>query len=153
MTVDEETQKLEIWDTAGQERFKSLAPMYYKGCKAAILVFDITSETSFDKMRYWVDDLKNHLDKAPDVAVVVVVGNKKDLESERVVSSDKAEKYVGELSTDLGRTVIYRECSAKTGEGVRELFEDICRNVIPNDNCVEPPKTTSRHSHHGPPVR
>ena len=44
---------LQIWDTAGQERFRSMAPLYYRGAVAAILVFSITDEASFEKLKEW----------------------------------------------------------------------------------------------------
>merc|ERR1711971_683806 len=49
--------KFEIWDTAGQERYKSLAPMYYRGAKAAIIVYDITSQESYKAAKLWVSEL------------------------------------------------------------------------------------------------
>jgi small GTP-binding protein len=42
--LDDATVKFEIWDTAGQERYHSLAPMYYRGAQAAIVVYDITNQ-------------------------------------------------------------------------------------------------------------
>ena len=51
---EEETVKFEIWDTAGQERYRSLAPMYYRGASAAIVVFDITNAQSFNGAKGWV---------------------------------------------------------------------------------------------------
>merc|ERR1712176_911399 len=56
--VDGNTIKFEIWDTAGQERYHSLAPMYYRGAKAAIVVYDITSKTSFERAQAWVKELR-----------------------------------------------------------------------------------------------
>ena len=54
---------MQIWDTAGQERFRSMAPLYYRGAVAAILVFSITDEGSFEKLKEWVRELKlNHPD-------------------------------------------------------------------------------------------
>lgn len=46
--------KFEIWDTAGQERYRSLAPMYYRGAAAAVIVYDVTSKESFEGARSWV---------------------------------------------------------------------------------------------------
>jgi Ras-related protein Rab-5C len=49
-----QTCKLEIWDTAGQERYRSLAPMYYRGSQAALVVFDLTSRDSYEGAKEWV---------------------------------------------------------------------------------------------------
>ncbi|KAG8681980.1 hypothetical protein FRC09_017111, partial [Ceratobasidium sp. 395] len=55
VTVDGTKVRLQIWDTAGQERFRSMAPMYYRGASAAILVYDITNASSFDDVKIWID--------------------------------------------------------------------------------------------------
>ena len=52
--LDDTTVKFEIWDTAGQERYHSLAPMYYRGAQAAIVVYDITNPVSAHSMCYFV---------------------------------------------------------------------------------------------------
>lgn len=62
---------LQIWDTAGQERFRSMAPMYYRGAKAALCVFDITNEDSFNRIADWLRDLKCHADSN----CVICIGN------------------------------------------------------------------------------
>jgi GTPase SAR1 family protein len=56
--VGDKVTKLQIWDTAGQERFRSLAPMYYRGASAAVLVVDFTQKRSFESIRGWVDELR-----------------------------------------------------------------------------------------------
>ena len=75
--------KFEIWDTAGQERYASLAPLYYRGAGAAVMVYDITSTASFEKARFWVKELQKHA--SPNINMVLV-GNKKDLEGRRAVT-------------------------------------------------------------------
>ncbi|CAN0854962.1 Ras-related protein RABF2a [Linum grandiflorum] len=58
LAVNDVTVKFEIWDTAGQERYHSLAPMYYRGAAAAIIVYDITNSASFDRAKKWVQELQ-----------------------------------------------------------------------------------------------
>ncbi|KAF2302864.1 hypothetical protein GH714_009806 [Hevea brasiliensis] len=58
LAVNDATVKFEIWDTAGQERYHSLAPMYYRGAAAAIIVYDITNQASFDRAKKWVQELQ-----------------------------------------------------------------------------------------------
>lgn len=122
------TVKFEIWDTAGQERYKSLAPMYYRNANAALCVYDITSKSSFEKAQNWIKELKN---QAPDGIVVALVGNKADLAPEREVDEDQIETYLRQLATeaqtDGSKPVIHKECSAKLGEGVLEIFNDIAK--------------------------
>lgn len=122
------TVKFEIWDTAGQERYKSLAPMYYRNANAALCVYDITSKASFQKAQDWIKELKN---QAPDGIVVALVGNKADLAEERQVDETEVDEYLRQLSveaeTDGSKPVIHKECSAKSGEGVLEIFNAIAK--------------------------
>ncbi|ETW02720.1 hypothetical protein, variant [Aphanomyces invadans] len=76
------TVKFEIWDTAGQERYRSLAPMYYRGAAAAIVVYDVTNKDSFTGAMSWVKELQRRGD--PNV-IIALAGNKADLESRRTV--------------------------------------------------------------------
>lgn len=80
--------KVQIWDTAGQERYKSITNAYYKGAKGCLLVYDITKKESFDNVDKWISELKFNGDK--DV-VIVLVGNKSDLEEDRAVQIEEAQ--------------------------------------------------------------
>eukprot|EP00920_Eleutheroschizon_duboscqi_P033341 GHVT01080340.1.p1 GENE.GHVT01080340.1~~GHVT01080340.1.p1 ORF type:complete len:207 (+),score=12.30 GHVT01080340.1:1474-2094(+) len=77
--------KFEIWDTAGQERYRSLAPMYYRGAAAAVIVYDITSRDSFEQAKSWLSELR-HMQQ-PE-GVIALAGNKDDLEAERTVRTE-----------------------------------------------------------------
>ncbi|OBA15485.1 uncharacterized protein OGAPODRAFT_16436 [Ogataea polymorpha] len=110
------TVKFEIWDTAGQERYRSLASMYYRNAQAALVVFDITQESSLDKAKYWIKELQK---QASSGIVIALVGNKLDLEEERKISKDEAQAFANELG------LMYAEVSAKTGEKVKDCFKDI----------------------------
>lgn len=116
--------KLQVWDTAGQENFRSMIRVFYKGSHAAFLVFDITRAESFENLEEWVEDIK---DNALPNAKILLLGNRKDEESSRQVSSEKAK----ELCDRLELTGYY-ETSAKSGEGVREVFADIARMLYMN---------------------
>lgn len=82
--VDDTTVKFEIWDTAGQERYHSLAPMYYRGAQAAIVVYDVTNADTFQRAKAWVRELN---EKASSVRVMALAGNKVDLASQRAVDT------------------------------------------------------------------
>merc|ERR1711933_46150 len=88
--VQDCTIKFEIWDTAGQERYHSLAPMYYRGAAAAIVVFDITSRTSFNRANTWVKELQT---QGKDDVIIALAGNKIDKEAEREVPAEDARKF------------------------------------------------------------
>ncbi|RCK57875.1 Vacuolar protein sorting-associated protein 21 [Candida viswanathii] len=119
-TVGDRTIKYEIWDTAGQERFASLAPMYYRNAQAAIVVYDITKPSSFIRARHWIKELK---DQSPEGIVIALVGNKLDLEEERKVEAGEVEEEA------RAQGLMFFQTSAKTGEGVLEVFEGIGRNI------------------------
>jgi small GTP-binding protein len=125
--VQDCTVKFEIWDTAGQERYHSLAPMYYRGAAAAIVVYDITSMESFHRAKSWVKELQRQ--GSPDV-VIALAGNKIDREEEREVSAEESKQY----ADDNG--LYFIETSAKTNVNVRELFLAIARQ-LPKDNNEE----------------
>ncbi len=116
------TVKFEIWDTAGQERYKSLAPMYYRNANCAVVVYDITNELSLLKAKYWVNELKKYSLKNKDI-VIALVGNKTDLSSERKVDKNVAFEYSRE------ENLLFFEVSAKSGEGVYQVFEQIARKL------------------------
>ncbi|GBE79595.1 P-loop containing nucleoside triphosphate hydrolase protein [Sparassis latifolia] len=85
--VDGIKVRLQLWDTAGQERFRSMAPMYYRGANAALLLYDITNASSFDDIRGWLEELKKNC--SPDL-IIYIVGSKADLHRYRQVTSDLA---------------------------------------------------------------
>jgi len=120
--------KFEIWDTAGQERFNSLAPMYYRGAQAALVVYDITSENSFSRAKAWVKELQA---QGAAKMIIALVGNKSDLEDARRVKTDEARAY----AEDNG--VLFMETSAKTAHNVSEIFEAIA-NTLPKKTAKEP---------------
>lgn len=79
--VSGQTIKYQIWDTAGQEKYHSLAPMYYRGAAAAIIVYDITRKNTFNTLKKWVQELRT---QGPDNISIAIAGNKADLEEKRV---------------------------------------------------------------------
>ena len=106
--------KFEIWDTAGQERYHSLAPMYYRGAAAGIVVYDITEPASFERAKAWILELQR--EGIPDI-VIALTGNKVDLEHKRKVSTEEAKT----CAVDNG--LLFTETSAKTDQNVVALFE------------------------------
>lgn len=121
--------RLQIWDTAGQEKFRSIAPMYYRSSSFAVLVFDVTDNLSFQNLEDWADDIA---DNAPYNIKLILVGNKIDLVDLRCVSREDAQEYSESLNC-----VDYCETSAKTGEGVNELFLKIAELDVPEEDIIE----------------
>ena len=109
---------LSIWDTAGQERFRSMAPMYYRNAKAAILVFDNTQKETLFALREWLASVQDHVEE--DV-VLVLVGNKCD--SEDGMDSTIPIAFADEIGAVLFFT------SAKDGTGIDEVFTHVAEKL------------------------
>ena len=103
---------IKIWDTAGQERFRSIALQSLRTSKGIAVVFNVADKTSFDKINYWLEQIKNVSVNIP----IVLFGNKCDLEN-RQVTKEEAENYAKE------KNILYFETSAKNNIGVKEGFE------------------------------
>jgi len=123
VALDDATVKFEIWDTAGQERYRSLAPMYYRGAAAAIVVYDITNHDSFAGAKSWVKELQRRGD--PNV-VIALAGNKADLESRRKVEFEEANAYAEQNG------ILHMETSAKNANNVKALFVEIAKKLPKN---------------------
>lgn len=107
--------KINIWDTAGQEKFKSIISYYYKNVAAAILVFDVTNRESFENIQCWIDEIKfncNLSDKIP----MVLIGNKNDKISKRVVTVSEANIFADKLNMDYFETNMYN------WDGINDAF-------------------------------
>merc|ERR1711971_397523 len=113
--------KLQIWDTAGQERFRSVTRSYYRGACGALLVYDITDRDSFNSVSTWLSDAKS---LASQNIVIILCGNKSDLESERQVTTAEAEQFASENG------MYFTETSAKSGENVEDSFLSCTQQVI-----------------------
>ncbi|SOV73598.1 ras-related protein Rab-5C [Plasmodium sp. gorilla clade G3] len=118
--IGECTIKFEIWDTAGQERYRSLAPMYYRGASAAVIVYDITNKKSFEGAKGWIHELKSV--HSNDI-IIALAGNKNDLEEHRAVDRELAESFAN------SNNILFIETSAKTGQSVNELFLRIAKKL------------------------
>lgn len=123
VALDDATVKFEIWDTAGQERYRSLAPMYYRGASAAIVVYDITNQDSFTGAKSWVKELQRRGD--PNV-VIALAGNKADLDGRRKVEFEEAQAYAEEQG------ILHLETSAKNANNVKALFVEIAKKLPKN---------------------
>lgn len=122
-----ERMTLLIWDLGGQERFKKLYMnkifTFLSGAHGALAVFDITNPTTLEKIPEWVELVRRHASSS-DIPIVLV-GNKIDLEDQRKVSREDAERVARELGL-----MKYMETSAKTGQNVDEAFETVVREIV-----------------------
>ncbi|CAL1673791.1 unnamed protein product [Lasius platythorax] len=116
-----------IWDTAGSEKYDSMTRTYYRGAKAAIVCYDITKLSTFQRAKHWVRELKS----VEENCKVYLCATKKDLCDEGFVSDDPdlqniVERYAKGTQTKLFIT------SSKTGENVDELFDEIVQDFVSN---------------------
>ena len=114
--------KLHIWDTSGQERFRAMTNLYYRDAQVAILTYDITNESSFTSIDFWIEELKYKVEN--ENMILCLVGNKCDVsDNERKVSNIKGKNFAEE------NKMIFYETSAKTGDGIKDLFVTIATKV------------------------
>ncbi|XP_026543529.1 ras-related protein Rab-4B [Pseudonaja textilis] len=121
VTVGGKTVKLQIWDTAGQERFRSVTRSYYRGAAGALLVYDITSRETYNALTNWLTDART---LASLNIVIILCGNKKDLDADREVTFLEASRFAQE------NELMFLETSALTGENVEEAFLKCARTIL-----------------------
>lgn len=121
INVEEGKVLVQIWDTAGQEAYRAITRSYYQKTSCAIVVFDLTEMKTFEQANEWFVECKEMCSRNVEI---VMVGNKKDLEKERIVTYEQAKQYAEENDIE------YFETSALNGEGVKELFEFIVEVLV-----------------------
>ena len=120
--------KLEIWDTAGQERYRSVTKMFYKDANAAILVYDITSDYSFEQLqKYWVEQVR---DSSPKNIILAIIANKSDLIEFEKVDEGEARQYAESINA------LFSVTSAKSNTGVNDLFLEIAKKYTGSESAL-----------------
>ncbi|OHT02963.1 Ras-related protein RABA1c [Tritrichomonas foetus] len=121
----EKVVKVQIWDTAGQEKFRSVTSAYYRGAYGALLVYDITSTTSFQNLDSWLTEIReNNFDPSGENMSVVLVGNKSDLQDLRAVSIEEAEDF------SKANNIHFLETSGKESTNVDEAFKELVEMIV-----------------------
>jgi len=113
---------IKIWDTAGQEKFRVMSRSYYRKAHGMILACDVNNRNSFSNISMWLNALKDSVDTESNIQLIII-GNKCDLEDQREVT----EEELGKKADDLG--VDYIMTSAKTGQGIEEVFDLMFKKV------------------------
>ncbi|XP_011425191.3 ras-related protein Rab-11B [Magallana gigas] len=129
------TVRAQIWDTAGQERYRAITSVYYRGAVGALVLYDITKPATFENLDKWISELKEHADPC---VCIMIVGNKTDLRSQRVVSTEDgrllAEKY----------RYSFIETSALDASNVGEAFNNLLVDIFNIQTEAEKSDSTSR---------
>jgi small GTP-binding protein len=121
---------IQLWDTAGQERFHSITRNYYKGAEGILLVYDVTAKSSFDNVVKWISDINTYSD---GTIIKILIGNKIDLENQRVISTQMGEALAKE------HNILFFETSNKNNVNVTESIDGLAKQIlvtkqIPNVN-------------------
>ena len=112
--------KLQVWDTAGQEAFRSITRSYYRGAAGALLVYDITRRDTFNHLTTWLEDARQHSNSN---MVIMLIGNKSDLEAQRDVKREEGETFAREHG------LTFMETSSKTAANIEEAFVNTAKEI------------------------
>ncbi|KAL0477215.1 Ras-related protein Rab [Acrasis kona] len=133
--LDGKTIKLQIWDTAGQERFRTITSSYYRGAHGIIVVYDVTDQESFANVKQWLSEIDRY---ATDNVNKLLVGNKSDLTSKKVVDRSSAEEFANSLQ------IPFIETSAKNATNVEQAFMTMAgeiKNRLASQPTTQAPNT------------
>lgn len=124
MMIDKKRVKILVWDTAGQESFRAITRSYYRDTCCVVLMYDIISRKSFDSVNKWLIDVQ----KLSVNPVLILVGNKLDLEQKRCVTYEEGEEFA------KNHNMFFLETSAKTGANIEHVFLDTANVVMKKIN-------------------
>jgi len=135
ISINDTVVKVQLWDTAGQERYRAITPAYYRGCVGVIIVYDISNKESFldiDRLhKEVIDNTSKSLCNS-----ILLLGNKKDLESRRKVSEMEGIEYA------KSHSMLFSEVSALTGENIdlsiNKLINNIYQHTPKYDDIIPP---------------
>jgi len=128
VNVENKTIYLQIWDTAGQEQYMSLTPLYLRGSKASVIVYDVTQQITFDNIPKWMNLLKQNDCNGE----IFIVGNKIDMRQNRVIDIEKAQDFAKENKCH------YVETSARTGENIILLVNFVATTLYKEKSVCQP---------------
>lgn len=121
VVIDHKSVKAQIWDTAGQERYRAVTSAYYRGAVGAMLVYDITKRQTFDHVPRWLEELRNHADNN---IVIMLVGNKCDLDNLRAVPTEDAKEFAQKEG------LFFLETSAMEATNVETAFLTVLTEIF-----------------------
>lgn len=126
---DNRLVKAQIWDTAGQERYRSIASSYYRGAVGALLCYDITNRRSFENVPTWLKEVEENAEKD---CLIMLVGNKMDLEDARQVDVRDGRSFARKNG------LAFIETSALDATGVDTAFQRILQEIYNTQTSKQP---------------
>ena len=126
ITISNKKLKIQLWDTAGQEKFKAVTNIYYKGAKGALIIYDITRRETFENINKWILELKNNEDNV----IIILIGNKSDLEEFREISQEEAFQKAKDLNC------AFLETSAMQAVNIEKCFFMLVQEIYKKFNNV-----------------
>jgi len=125
--LDDKKIHIKIWDTAGQERYRSLTQGFFRKAEGIIIVYDITNESSFNNLKFWIDSIESNTNSQNSKIPAIIIGNKIDI-LERKVDKVSAENFA------KNKNYKYFEVSAKTGINIDESIKFLIKKVLKEGN-------------------
>ena len=119
--IDGKSIKIQLWDTAGQEKYRAMTKNLYLKSQGIIILFDITNETSFINLKNWMSQIK---ESCGEDIPILLVGNKIDLEDNRVINKERAMEYAN------NENIEYIEVSSKTGENINKALTSLLQKIL-----------------------
>ena len=110
-----------LWDTVGEERYRTITRQFYTDSYGAIILYDISNKNSFLKAEIWIKDV---IDTAPPDCIILLIGNKSDLNEERKVDYEEGKKLAEKYK------ILFFECSAKIGNNIALAFERLTYKIV-----------------------
>ncbi|GAA0170098.1 small GTPase [Lithospermum erythrorhizon] len=120
LQIDSKVIKAQIWDTAGQERYRAITSAYYRGAVGALLVYDVTRHPTFENVKRWLKELRDHTD--PNI-VVMLIGNKSDLRHLLAVSTEAGKSFAE------AESLYFMETSALEATNVENAFSEVLTQI------------------------
>eukprot|EP00092_Neocalanus_flemingeri_P020207 GFUD01021881.1.p1 GENE.GFUD01021881.1~~GFUD01021881.1.p1 ORF type:complete len:203 (-),score=58.88 GFUD01021881.1:237-845(-) len=125
--VDDEGSPIEIYDTAGQDTFVGMRDRYYSDMDGFVFVFSIIDKSSLADVQDRFDNVRRVRDTegTGKLPPIILVGNKNDLEDQRVISTEEGQA----MAREYGSEVLFIEASAKGDINIEQIFQNVVREI------------------------
>ena len=125
LEIENRKVKAQLWDTAGQEKYHAVITNYYKNAVGALILYDISNQESFDRLEYWIKDIKEN--SISDDCVIYIIGNKCDNEKNRVIPKEQGEEFAKENNFKF-----YEISALNKSSNINELLNNINQDILKN---------------------